>query len=99
VTVSATGTDTFTVKSNSGDVAPGFLDAKIIGSAGLVSINPVLSGNQLQINAFIDDENMADAILSAIDGNDALLAKLCALVSQCPSPCAAPQNVQVTYVP
>lgn len=99
VTVSATGTDTFTVKSTSGDVAPGFLDAKIIGSAGLVSISPAITGNQLQINAFIDNENMADAILSAIDGNDALLAKLCALISACPSPCAAPQNVQVTYVP
>jgi hypothetical protein len=99
VTISATGTDNYTVKTDSFDTTPGFLNAKIIGSSGIVSINPVVSGGQMQINAFIDDENMADAILSAIDGNPTLLAKLCALISQCPSPCAAPQNVQVTYVP
>lgn len=99
VTISATGTDNFTVKSDSTDVAPGFLVNKLMGSTGLVSINPILAGDQVQINAFIDAESMGDAILSAIDGNPTLLAKLCALVAQCPSPCAAPQNVQVTYVP
>lgn len=93
----------YQVKASSTDAAPGFLDAKLKGNTDTDYVTTSVSydaGDQkAQVTAALDLPGLTDAILSLAETDATIKARLCAILSTCPSPCAAPQNVQVIAVP
>lgn len=96
------GSDTFTVKASSLGVAAGFLDAKIAGvSNDGITISTYFDGGEdkLIIAPSVETDVLLDNILTLIETDAVFKARLCAIVASCPTPCSAPQNVQVVVVP
>jgi len=101
--INASGTaDAFTVKASTtiGAVA-GTLEEKITGSSsdGLNITALYNAGtDKLVISGTLEMGDIVDAVLDAAETNDVVKARLCAIMASCPSPCSAPQNVQVIPV-
>lgn len=102
VTISATGgtsTDE-KVKINASDPTPGYLLSKLTGSTTSLTLTTVtpLSATQAQVTVTLNGPAVANVILDAIEEDDDLKARFCALVASCPSPCGVPTNVQAIQV-
>lgn len=97
--ISASGTtDTFTVKADSTDTTPDFLDAKLAGGTNTgITITPTYNSGteQVEILPTLNLSTLFTALLVQLDSDPTLKALFCAKVASCPSPCDAPTNVQV----
>lgn len=87
------------VKTSISDPTAGYLEDKITGSVGVVSVNTVTIADVVTINTGVNYTLLIQNILDTINGDDDLKAQFCALVASCPSPCTAPSNITVTYIP
>jgi hypothetical protein len=90
------------VKSHSADPTAGFLDAKVTGathSSG-VGITAVanLTSHQVVFTPTVNLNTLASKLLETIGEDSILSSLLCEIMRACPSPCAAPSNVTVTFV-
>lgn len=105
LTISATGgaISDEKVKVTAGDPTADYLAAKLVGgsqSATGISISlPLVGSSQVQIQPAINLSVLIPAILDEIGADPTLKEAFCALVASCPSPCDAPSNVSVQYVP
>jgi hypothetical protein len=102
INASGGGSDSFTVKASSLGVAAGFLDAKIGGETNdAITISTFFDAgdDKLIISPSVDTEQLIDNILTLIENDVVIKARLCAIIATCPTPCSAPQNVQVVVVP
>jgi len=92
-----------TVKADSGDSTAGFLLDKLEGSSNSagIGITPVLDtanpNHLVQLVLSVDPVTLFTTLLDAASANPSLMSALCTLIASCPSPCAAPTNVTVTY--
>lgn len=92
-----------TVKADSGDSTAGFLLDKLEGSTNSagIGITPVLDttnpSHLVQLVLNVDPVTLFTTLLDAASANPSLMTALCTLIASCPSPCAAPTNVTVTY--
>lgn len=91
------------VKLNLTDPTSGFLVDKIVAgpiAEGItVTVTPDTGTGQLKIGATIDMTALAVSLFTEIENNTELSRVLCNLMASCPSPCAPPSNVNVTYTP
>jgi len=97
--ISASGTtDNFTVKADSTDTTPDFLDAKLNGGSSTgITITPTYNSGTEQIDILptLNLSTLFTALLTQLDTDPVLKALFCAKMASCPSPCDAPTNVQV----
>lgn len=98
----ASASSNYQVKINSGDTSPGYLGTKIVSgpqSCG-VQVMPSLDtvNEQIVLNSSVDPVALFTCLLDALQTDTGLQAAFCAAVAACPSPCAAPTNVTVTFV-
>lgn len=90
------------VKANINDTNPGVLDNKIAFTSPIngfslsAAYNPTLG--QVVFSPSLDMAAFAAAFMGMLENDPTLKAQFCALVASCPSPCAAPTNVQATAV-
>lgn len=99
INASATGGDE-KVKTSTLDPTAGYLEDKIVGfSTSLVTTIATTVANQVRISASINLETLITNIFDELENNATLRERFCAIVSMCPSPCQAPSNITVTYVP
>lgn len=93
--------DTYTVKTDVGDTTPGFLGVKIAsgGISNGVQVLPSLDATNhlVVLNAAVDPIALFTSLIQAAENDPGLKTLLCNLVATCPSPCAAPSNIEVTY--
>lgn len=88
------------VKTSSSDPLAGYLEDKITGSTGTyANISTVTFNDQVVIGTSLNLSNIINGIFDLIEEDEVLKARLCAIISTCPSPCAAPTNITVTYTP
>lgn len=103
LTISATGgvPADEKVKATASDPSAGFLDTKLTGDTnGGVTISVTASTpSLLTIAPSVDFVALINSIFDELEDNEELRARFCAIKDMCPSPCDAPANVQVTYVP
>lgn len=103
LTITSTGgiTADEKVKSRSSDPTPGYLDQKLIGASTTYITNSIVPANatQLKVQGDLNLYAIATDLLALIDSDDTLRTIFCTLINTCPSPCDAPTNVQVTYIP
>lgn len=98
--INSTSTVDEKVKTSAGDPTAGYLEDKVIGTSGsLITTVANTVSNQVVISATPNLTAFVTAILDAIESDDDLKARFCAIVASCPSPCQAPTNITVTYVP
>lgn len=95
------GGDNFTVKTDVADGSPGFLGVKIVSGlpASGIQVTPTLdfTNHLIQLNVSVNPVTLFLTLINAISIDQGLKDAFCAAVSSCPSPCAAPSNVTVTY--
>jgi hypothetical protein len=99
MTISATNTVDEKVKSDITDPTSGYLNDKLTGSADTVTISTSLESNQVKVSATINYTALINAIFDNIEDDEDLKARLCSIIATCPSPCSAPTNVSVQYIP
>lgn len=91
------------VLADATDSTADYLENKIEGSTNSlgISISAVLdtttADHLVQLVLGIDPVTLMTSLLNAVSTNPALSALFCSTVTACPSPCAAPTNVTVTY--
>lgn len=99
ITLTSTATsDDFTVKANISDTTADYLDNKIGGATGtgiIISPSYNVGTEKVDIIPSVDLSVLFDALLDQLLIDTDLYTKFCARVANCPSPCAAPTNVQV----
>lgn len=100
--ISSSGTtDSYEVKADTTDTTPGFLSDKISGSddSGIELTPNYDSGTEmLQLLLTVDRSALFTALLNQLELDTTLYTLFCEKVSGCPSPCASPDNVQVTLL-
>lgn len=89
------------VKATATDPTAGFLNTKLTGgtNGGITIGVSASSPSLLAVAPSVNFEALINAIFDEIEDNETLKARLCSIISTCPSPCDPPTNVQVTYVP
>lgn len=89
------------VKSYSGDPSSGYLDAKIVGGVSNAGVSVTTStdtiNNQIKVNVSVNVATLITSIISTIETDDDVKNAWCNLIATCPSPCAPPSNIEVTY--
>ena len=101
--INSTGVSTDTkVLAHSSDLNPsGYLDEKLQGGTSTSGITISTSfdstANKVSIVPTLNWSTFITDFIAVLQDNETLFAEFCALVSSCPSPCAAPTNVEVTY--
>lgn len=94
-------TDSYEVKANVVDDAPGFLSEKLNGGGSNgISVSPSYNPTTKQVDLIVDvvTSSLFDVLLDALDSNPTLYSKFCEKVRNCPSACQAPTNVQAIQV-
>lgn len=92
-----------TVKADVSDTTADYLINKLEGSSNSlgIGITPVLdtsiADHVVQLVLNIDPVTLFTSLLNAASANPGLMQTLCNTIASCPSPCAAPTNVTVTY--
>lgn len=98
---SSGGADTFTVKSDIADPSAGFLDVKIVAGPQIsgLQVYPTLdlTNHLIELNISVSAVTLFLTLINALNSDQGLKDAFCAAVASCPSPCAAPSNVTVTY--
>lgn len=98
MTITASNIADEKVKAHAADPTADYLNAKIIGTTGTaVNISTNLAGNQVQVGATVDINILVDAILTLIEDDEDVRARFCTIVANCPSPCAPPSGIVVTF--
>jgi hypothetical protein len=69
----------------------------VLGMTITPALDTTSASHVVQLNLDIDTNALIVGILNAIAADPTLQAILCNAVNSCPSPCAAPSNVTVTY--
>ncbi len=87
------------VKTSVTDPSAGYLEDKITGSTGTVNITTNTVSNEVVVSASVNYTLLVQNIIDAITADPTLKEQFCSLIVSCPSPCAAPTNLTVTYVP
>lgn len=87
------------VKTSVADPTAGYLEDKITGFTDVVSVLTNTVSNQVQVSASVNYSLLVERIIDAIENDEDLKTAFCSLVASCPSPCNAPANITVTYVP
>ena len=97
------GTGDHKVATDSADSTPDYLYNKVEAGATLngITITPSLdvgsSDHRVNFQANLDPVALFTALLNTAQTNPALLTLLCQTIQGCPSPCAAPTNISVSY--
>lgn len=101
--INATGSATgdHKVSVNSTDPSPDYLINKVesgVETSGITVVPSLdLSTNTVQFNTNVDLTALFNALLTQLTPGSALAAAFCSAIASCPSPCASPSNVVVTY--
>lgn len=97
----AGGTGDNKVKVVSTDPSPDYLGVKITSGAQVNGIQVIpsvnLTNNTVQLNISVDPVTLFQVLIDALSTDSGLYANFCTATAGCPSPCAAPSNVTVTY--
>lgn len=98
-----TGIGDHKVLADSTDTVADYLINKI-GTSGVtsgISVQPILDASNpshiVSLQVSVDPVALFTSLITAATSDSGLAAALCALIASCPSPCAAPNNVTVTY--
>jgi len=97
------GTGDHKVLADSGDSTPDYLINKVEAGTttdGITitpSLDTSLANHKVAFQVGVDLVALFTALLNAVSTDPTLSALFCATVAACPSPCAAPTNVTVTY--
>lgn len=100
LTVSASSTSDGKVKADSADAASDYLINKMgagSSASGIgLSVGYDATNDKIQISPSLDSEVLLNTLLTYLEENpDSTIAKrLCSIISNCPSPCDGPTNVQ-----
>lgn len=83
------------------DATPDYLGAKILsgGQTNGIQVSPSVDpiNDVMLLNVSVDTSILFQSLIDTLANNPTLYANFCAAVAGCPSPCAAPSNVTVTY--
>lgn len=97
------GTGDHKVLADGSDTIPDYLINKIEASPATfgISITPVIdvtnTSHQVSLNIGVDLVTLFTSLLQIVATDSGLQTLFCATVNACPSPCAPPSNVTVTY--
>jgi hypothetical protein len=86
---------------NSTDPSPNYLGAKIAtgGATNGIQVTPTVDtvNNVVLLNVSVNLVTLFQALIDVLSSDSGLYANFCTATAGCPSPCAAPSNVTVTY--
>jgi hypothetical protein len=89
------------VAINNADTSPDYLGAKILAGPQVngIQVSPVLDpiNNVMLLSVAVDPNLLFQSLIDTLANNPTLYANFCSAVAGCPSPCAPPSNVTVTY--
>lgn len=99
------GTGDHKVIADVSDATPNYLFFKLEAGTPTfgISVTPSLDAttdptdHQVQLSVAVDLVTLFTSLLNVVSSNPALSTLFCSTVAGCPSPCAAPSNVIVTY--
>lgn len=88
------------VKITNSDPTPGYLSDKLVSTSTAyitTSIVPA-TASSLKVQADLNMTAVVSAMFDIIEDNEELRLRFCNIISQCPSPCSPPTNVQAVVV-
>lgn len=89
------------VAVDSGDASPDYLGVKIVsgGAVNGIQVSPSVDviNDVVLLNMSVNLVTLFQSLIDALSSDPGLYANFCTAVAGCPSPCAAPTNVTVTY--